>query len=179
MNVMVYDILRNETEQNETEEKYPVGTLNRDLCMHPRLQFLCTTAKGFVCVPCLENKPDTTYFTAFFIISGTTLVTHIITMLMSEDDKREEVTKTSIMRRFLYLERNYDDEGDKDWNPLRTFQEGKGNHFIKTHCPGNLCENWLLRDKAKFVVVMRNPKDTLAALFHFYKGIDGRCDLHV
>ena len=42
--------------------------------------------------------------------------------------------------------------------------------IVKTHLPATLCENWM-SNGAKFVVTMRNPKDTLVSLYHFYKGI--------
>ena len=40
--------------------------------------------------------------------------------------------------------------------------------LIKTHLPYGMLESQVNVDKAKFIVVTRNPKDTLVSLYHFY-----------
>lgn len=41
--------------------------------------------------------------------------------------------------------------------------------LIKTHLPARIYEKAINEGKVKFVVVVRNPKDALVSLFHFYK----------
>jgi hypothetical protein len=87
-------------------------------------------------------------------------------MLMCDDDEIDKVINTIIYNRFVYIERKPDD-------PIGKFFAFKDRRFMKTHLPANLCQNWLNHNQ-KTVVVMRNPKDTLVSLYHFYKGLAGK-----
>ena len=73
-------------------------------------------------------------------------------------------------RPFVFVDR-LDPHGDMD--PIQTFTNMSTPRQLKTHLHGYLVRHWFDCEDAKFVLIIRNPKDALVALYHFYRGLPG------
>ena len=66
-----------------------------------------------------------------------------------------------------YLEFVYPGENEDDL--IRKYSEKPSPRVFTTHLPPRLLRTQIFEDKVKVVVVIRNPKDTLVSLYHFYR----------
>lgn len=88
-----------------------------------------------------------------------------IVYLIQNGADLEEAGQKSIEERYCFLELKrpgYPAEMDK-------LVERDSPRLIKTHMPYQMMANQVNRDKTKFIVVMRNPKDNLVSMYHFYR----------
>ena len=58
-------------------------------------------------------------------------------------------------------------------DPIQTFINMSPPRQLKTHLPGYLVRHWFDCEDVKFVLILRNPKDALVAMYHFYRGLPG------
>ena len=104
------------------------------------------------------------------MFSGTTLLHQIISLILCEDAKQmNDIDKTNILNRFIYV----DHKGDNP-NAIQDFTEMNSPRLLKSHLPFFITKHWFETEDVKIVSILRNPKDTLVALFHFYKGVAGK-----
>ena len=94
---------------------------------------------------------------------------HMVSLIMCRDEDLDSLLKTEVDDRFVFIDRKVD-----KIDPVQEFQNCTGHRLVKTHMSAGLTEKWWKKDKARTVVVLRNPKDTLVSLYHFYKGVVGK-----
>ena len=105
------------------------------------------------------------------IVSCTTWLTYIVSLLQAGPSCYQEVNKTVLEEHVKYLELKLP-ESEK--SEIECLQDIAPPRVAKTHLPFNLASQWVTRDKVKTVVALRNPKDTLVSLYHFYKMLTGK-----
>ena len=99
------------------------------------------------------------------ISSGTTWLTQIVSLLMAGEEKYEAVSNIPVHDRTVFMEQERPGlkpaiEKMKDMAPPR---------LAKTHLSYDFVNRWVERDRVKTIVTLRNPKDTLVSLYHFYQ----------
>ena len=100
---------------------------------------------------------DDDLFLATFPKSGTHWVQNLVYQIQHEAETFESIH--SIQGSTIFLEKNGREAAEKLLPPKS----------IKTHLNGNLIP-W--NDRAKYIVVIRNPKDVVVSFYHHTKGLD-------
>ena len=88
----------------------------------------------------------------------------IIYLIMNGADL-DKAKEKPLEDRYVFLEMGY--PGRK--SEMERIPEIPRPWLIKTHMPYEMMEAQVNQDKAKFVVVMRNPKDNFVSMYYFYK----------
>ena len=104
------------------------------------------------------------------IFIGTTWVSNIVSLLQAGENY-DQVKNTEIYERAVYIEFEAGEGCPPEIEKLKNLQAPR---VIKTHLPYRFVNRWIERDEVKTIVTLRNPKDTIVSLYHFYKSNIGR-----
>ena len=93
-----------------------------------------------------------------------------MSLLLAGEEKYEQVSHIPINKRASFMEHEFppDRKGG-----IETIKDVSPPRIVKTHLPYNFVNRWVERDEVKTIVSLRNPKDTLVSLYHFYKSNSG------
>ena len=98
-------------------------------------------------------------------------MTQIVSLLQAGEENYEKVSKIFIDDRAIFME--FKNPGS-DEAEIEKWKDLTPPRMAKTHLPYEFVSKWVERDGAKAIVVIRNPKDTLVSLFHFYRTLAGK-----
>ena len=94
-------------------------------------------------------------------------MSQIISLILCDSESEIKATESKkIFDRIIYVDEK---DPDNKTDAIKDFIEMSSPRIVKTHLPFYLSKNWFESD-AKIAVILRNPKDTLVALYHFFKG---------
>ena len=88
---------------------------------------------------------------------------HIAALVMSEGKMPETIPIAAK----LHLEFRL--PGDSEEEVLKRIQNRPSPRLLSSHAHLRFIEKQVMKDKVRVIVVMRNPKDTLVSLYHFYQ----------
>lgn len=97
--------------------------------------------------------------------TGTTWAQELLWLLCNDGDL-EKAKTTGMLERFPHMELSAGPDGPHFIDGIAKLS---GTRTIKSHLPARFFPKVLSDNKQKVVVVVRNPKDTLVSLFHFYR----------
>ena len=89
----------------------------------------------------------------------------IIYQVQTEGDF-EGSDKVAIHQRFNYIELNIEEDTASGIKKIATDPPPR---LLKSHLPSRFLKKTLEKNKTKFIIVLRNPKDMLVSYFHFYR----------
>ena len=92
---------------------------------------------------------------------------YILYLLRNEDKVNRESTKENVWKEIRYLE--FLLPGETPEEALKAMKEAGTPRLFITHMPFRFVQKHVLENKAKFVVVFRNPKDVLVSFFKHYQ----------
>ena len=95
-------------------------------------------------------------------------MSQIVSLLMAEEERLDEVNKTEISDRVIFMELEFHEKPE-----IEKMKDLPAPRIAKTHLPYRFVNRWVERDGVKTIVTIRNPKDTLVSYYHFYKSNPG------
>ena len=98
---------------------------------------------------------------------GHTWMIEIISLIINKGDRDNDMMKEDIFRRAKFMEQKLPDAPAA----IDILAKTAPPRLIKTHQHACIFEEGLTAGRAKFIVVMRNPKDCLLSYYHFYCAI--------
>ena len=90
-------------------------------------------------------------------------------MICDNETELEEDGRKNLSDRFIYAESK-----SENGNRIPEFLAMSSPRLLKSHLPYYLTRHWFDNEDVKKVVILRNPKDTLVSLYHFFKGHKSR-----
>lgn len=106
----------------------------------------------------VEN--DCTYVS----LAGTTWVSYMLSLI--HNNGRDITGRRNIFEIHPYLEFC---KGQSAEDALTALENKDDPRIMVTHLPAHFLESKIKEVTPKVIVVLRNPKDTLVSLFHFYR----------
>ena len=97
------------------------------------------------------------------ILAGTVWMKFIAALVMSEGKMPENLPFASK----VHLEFCFPDASEEE--VLKRIQDSPSPRLLSSHAHLRFIEKQVMKDKVRVIVVMRNPKDTLVSLYHFYQ----------
>ena len=91
---------------------------------------------------------------------------YIALLIMDGGDTADKLDASRYNR---HLEFCIHGAGETEDAVLRTIQKMAPPRIFSSHVPYRFIEKQVIKDKVKIIVVMRNPKDALVSMFHFYQ----------
>ena len=88
-----------------------------------------------------------------------------MSLLQAGDDKYDKVSKTLLENRSIFMEFHRPFSETPEIEKMNIVSPPR---ICKTHLPYHFVDQWVERDRVKVIVPLRNPKDTLVSLYHFY-----------
>jgi len=99
------------------------------------------------------------------LLSGTTITRQIVSLLTTEPDQLLAMHKVPIGQRVCFMDMvHVKNEG----SAYERFCRSSPHRLAHTHLAQHVVSHWVLRDRVKVILVLRNPKDTLVSYFHYH-----------
>ncbi|KAK2165925.1 hypothetical protein LSH36_44g07040 [Paralvinella palmiformis] len=138
--------------------RFPGEWMKDNMVLEPKI-----TAEAINQLESFEMKEDDVLI-ASYPKTGTTWAQELIWLLNNNADMKKALS-VPVYERIPYVE--YKSDGVH--SNLEMLLKTQRPYMMKTHLPSDIFQKQIKAGKVKIIVIIRNPKDTLVSLYHFYR----------